>query len=407
MTGHDIITPIAAALDAAPDNHALRRHLVDLLIKEGRAGEALAHCALLLAITPDDPALLDWAAKAAESAGEGAKAAAYRRLLAALGGRADAPEPVPVVENKVVALRVVDGGREDGEDESEGLLERPRVTLADVGGLEHVKARLRLSFLEPLKNPQFRTMYGKSLRGGLLLYGPPGCGKTFIARATAGELAARFYGIGLTDVLDMWFGQSEQNLGKLFANARRHAPCVLFFDELDAIGQRRSQLRSSAMRSVVTVLLAELDGQASNNEGLFIMAATNHPWDVDSALKRPGRFDRTVLVLPPDRPARRAILDFHLRDRPLGDVDLDGLADRTEDFSGADLAHLCESATELAMSDAIKTGTARPLDQHHFKTALREIKPSTRTWFETAKSYAQYSNEGGLYDEVLTYLKNR
>src|SRR5206468_9093310 len=159
------------------------------------------------------------------------------------------------------------------------------VRLADVGGMTEVKQRLELAFLGPLRNPQLRAMYGKSLRGGLLLYGPPGCGKTFLARAVAGEMQARFLALSIVDVLNMWLGNSEKNLHEVFEAARRNAPCVLFFDEIDALGQKRSQLRQHAGRNVVNQLLAELDGVGDNNEGVFVLAATNHPWDVDTALR--------------------------------------------------------------------------------------------------------------------------
>ena len=178
--------------------------------------------------------------------------------------------------------------------------EHTGLTLADVAGLDEVKKRLEAAFLAPMRNPELRKLYGKSLRGGLLLYGPPGCGKTFVARAVAGELGARFITVSFADLIDMFVGRSERNIHDLFEVARRNAPCVVFLDEVDAIGQKRSQLRNTPMRSAVNQLLLELDDVASDNTGVFLLAATNHPWDVDSALRRPGRFDRTLLVLPPD-----------------------------------------------------------------------------------------------------------
>lgn len=193
--------------------------------------------------------------------------------------------------------------------------------------MEAVRERLEVAFLAPVRNPELRRLYGKSLRGGLLLYGPPGCGKTFIARAVAGEMGAHFIVAGILEILDMRLGQSEHNLHELFMQARRNAPCVLFLDEVDALGQKRSQLRGSAAAGrIVNQLLTELDSVASDNEGLFVLAATNQPWDVDSALRRPGRFDRTVLVLPPDAPARASILQYHLRERPVEKIDLARLA---------------------------------------------------------------------------------
>ena len=183
--------------------------------------------------------------------------------------------------------------------------------------MKEVKKRLEAAFLAPMRNPELRKLYGKSLRGGLLLYGPPGCGKTFIARAVAGELGARFITVSFADLIDMFVGRSERNIHELFEVARRNAPCVVFLDEVDAIGQKRSQLRNTPMRSAVNQLLLELDDVASDNTGVFLLAATNHPWDVDSALRRPGRFDRDRpgAAVPADGRVFRGGHRAHLRDR--------------------------------------------------------------------------------------------
>jgi SpoVK/Ycf46/Vps4 family AAA+-type ATPase len=294
-----------------------------------------------------------------------------------------------------------------GEDDRAFDVEVSTVALADVGGMTDVKKRIDLAFLTPLRNPKLRTMYGKSLRGGLLLYGPPGCGKTFLARAVAGEMGARFITVSIVDVLNMWIGNSERNLHEIFEAARRNAPCVLFLDEVDALGHKRSQLHSSSMRTLGNQLLAELDGMEGNNEGVFVLAATNAPWDVDPALRRPGRLDRMVLVLPPDPPARRAIIEYHLRERPIANIDLGRLVGATDDFSGADLAHLCETAAEHAMHDSITSGEVRMIEQRDFDQALREVKPSTGGWMSTARNVAMFANEGGAYDELAAYLKKR
>jgi AAA+ superfamily predicted ATPase len=299
---------------------------------------------------------------------------------------------------------------DDEHDDPRGVpahdVERPTLRLPDVGGLSDVKERLQVAFLAPMRNPELRRLYGKSLRGGLLLYGPPGCGKTFIARAVAGELGASFVSVGISEVLDMWIGASEKNLSELFELARRQSPCVLFFDEVDALGQRRSQTRSSAMRTTVNQFLAELDSVGSDNEGVFVLGATNAPWDVDPALRRPGRFDRTVLVLPPDSPAREQILRYHLRDRPIAGIDLASLVSRTDGFSGADIAHLCESAAEIALMDAVRSGEARLMGMPDFEAALKAVHPSTGPWFDAARSVALFANEGGAYDDLVAYFKN-
>jgi SpoVK/Ycf46/Vps4 family AAA+-type ATPase len=295
-----------------------------------------------------------------------------------------------------------------GIDEADAYdAEHTGLKLADVAGMTEVKARLEAAFLAPMRNPELRRLYGKSLRGGLLLYGPPGCGKTFIARAVAGELGARFIAVSFADIIDMFVGQSERNIHELFEIARRNAPCVLFLDEVDAIGQKRSQLRHTPMRSAVNQLLLELDDISGNNEGVFLLAATNHPWDVDSALRRPGRFDRTLLVLPPDGAAREGVFRYHLKDRPVAGIDLGKLAKQTDGYSGADIAHICETAAERALMDSVRRGEPRMIGTPDLEAAIAEVKPSLGAWFETARNVALFANEGGTYDDLAAYLRKR
>ncbi|MDQ2799226.1 MAG: AAA family ATPase, partial [Armatimonadota bacterium] len=337
-----IIPAIAAAVESSPDNVALRLHLATLLMDADRPAEALDQCTVILGREPDSREALRKAADAAFKMGDTVRAISYGRLLDALGSSLlDAPDmtlpplserrqPLVPTEKNAVPLPSLEADHEPGLWETE----RPAVTLSDVAGMEAVKRRLNLAFLAPMQNPDLRKLYGKSLRGGLLLYGPPGCGKTFIARATAGELGAQFLSVGLSDVLDMWIGNSEKNLHEIFETARRNRPCVLFFDEIDALGHKRSQMRNNAGRNVVNQLLAEMDSVNTDNEGVFILAATNQPWDIDTGLRRPGRLDRTLLVLPPDAPARESVLRLHSKDRPLEGVDFAALAAKTEDYSG-------------------------------------------------------------------------
>jgi len=386
---------LRTAVGAQPDSVDLRLRLATALASRDHHSEALEHCTAALGRDPGNSQAVTLLQQISAALAEPAKPKTGKQNFDWSAAESEVSHLIePAFVQDFEPDPVIEGA------------ERPTLRLADVGGMAEVKQRLELALLGPLRNPELAKAFGKSVRGGLLLYGPPGCGKTFIARAVAGELGASFYAIGIADVLDMWIGNSERNLKEIFAAARRNAPCVLFFDEMDALGQKRSQLRnSSGMRNTVNQLLNELDSVGNNNEGVFTLAATNHPWDVDVALRRPGRFDRMLLVLPPDPPAREVILRYHLKDRPLSGINLDVLVRATEDFSGADLAHLCESATEQAMADSIRTGTVRPIGMPDFTTVLREVKPSTGPWFTTARNVAMFANSDGSYDDLLKYFK--
>jgi AAA+ superfamily predicted ATPase len=422
-----LIEALRQAVRAAPDRAEFRTALAEALLAAGDAAAAIVELGEALRVDPGSGTARDLmltalaAAKTArtETAGRGSGASpGPAATVAGEAGPLSTPPPGPKPDGydwaaaeaelrDVAPLpRFTDAAATPIEGDSPTHdVERPALTLADVGGLADVKDRLEVAFLAPMRNPELRKLYGKSLRGGLLLYGPPGCGKTFVARAVAGELGAAFVSVGIADVLDMWIGASEHNLRQLFELARRKAPCVLFFDEVDALGQRRSQLRNNAMRTTVNQFLAELDSADAENDGVFVLGATNSPWDVDPALRRPGRFDRTVLVLPPDAPARTEILGYHLRERPIAGIDLAAVVARTDGFSGADLAHLCETAAERALLDSVRSGEVRMIDMSDFEAALAEVKPSTGPWFDAARSVALFANEGGAYDDLADYFK--
>lgn len=392
VTAPTVINALKAALDAAPDDDAIRRHLADLLVAEGRAAEALGYYEESLRTHSDDTDLRRAAALAARLCGRAEDAESHER---AAGGSID-------TGNIQGALALADGVVDSTDARRDGI---PELTLADVGGLDHVKARLSAAFLAPAADPGLSAYYGKSLRGGLLLYGPPGCGKTYTARALAGELGARFHPVGVNDVLDMWLGESERKLHELFEAARDAAPALLFLDEVDALGRKRSQI-PGAGRNAVSQLLTELDGVSTDNEGLFVLAATNHPWDVDMALRRPGRLDRMVFVPPPDARERAKVLALHLRTRPTRNLDLLEVAAGLNGFSGADLAHLCEGAAEIAMAEAMRTGDRRPISQDHLVAAARETRPSTQPWFDIAQNVARFAGPGGEYDEMLAHMRH-
>lgn len=409
-----LIESLARAVDAAPEDLPLRLHLIELLLAAGRRDEAVRHCANALQRSPGDAHALRLMARAISAGGDGVAGPGQVTGPVGRGGTGRQDDLGHRFDWAAAESQLGDlpadpvtsaPAAEHEQPPVDRPSEQPAVTLADVGGMDEVKRRLEAAFLAPMRNPDLRRLYGTSLRGGLLLYGPPGCGKTFLGRAIAGELGARFLVVGLSDVLEMWLGRSERNLHEVFDVARNSQPVVLFLDEIDALGQKRSQIRSSGLRTVVNQLLTELDGVATDNEGVFVVAATNQPWDVDPALRRPGRLDRTVLVLPPDPAARAAIFDYHLRQRPVRDVDVARLAEATDGYSGADIRHVCETAAERALLDAGRSGVARPIGMSDLLAALREVRPSPRPWFESVRNVVLYANADGSYDELREYMK--
>ncbi|MFF5209268.1 AAA family ATPase [Streptosporangium sp. NPDC000396] len=287
-------------------------------------------------------------------------------------------------------------------------VERARTTFADVAGMDSVKEALRMKLLLPIQQPELFKAFGKRSGGGMLLYGPPGSGKTHLARATAGELGAAFINVGLADILDMWTGSSERNLRATFDLARRNRPCILFFDEVDALAARRSDMRQAHSRQIVNQFLAELDGVDQHaNEGVLVLAATNAPWYVDVAFRRPGRFDQLVFVPPPDATARAAILFLLCRDKPLGEVDFAQVAKATEGFVGADLKGLVDRAVEAKLHESIRAGRPVPLGTWDLMTAAQTIRPTAvREWLGTARNYVLHSNESGVWDELLPWLRD-
>lgn len=293
----------------------------------------------------------------------------------------------------------------DEEESAAPLLERPKVTFADVGGMESLKEEIQLKIVHPLRHPEVFAAYGKSAGGAILLYGPPGCGKTFLARATAGEVGATFLPVGVNDVLDMWIGNSERNLHAIFEQARDHQPCVLFFDEVDALAASRSDFRTNAGRQVINQFLAELDGVQYSNEGVLILSATNAPWHIDAAFRRPGRFDRMIFVPPPDPPARAAILRLACRGKPQADIEFDQIAVKADGFSGADLVAVVDRAVDEKLRETMKTGRPQPLTTKDLLTSAKQVRPTTKDWFATARNYVLYANDSGFYDAVRTYLK--
>lgn len=462
----DHIRQLRDAVRLSPENIPLRQALADALLASGLTREAVEEYRGVLSRSPANASLKFGLARAFQADGKSSQALVlledlvksadaparahvlYARLLASLGeveqaveqyqrgvrkdpGAADAefarrmgiPAQAEAEDEdeddgpaSVFGVGADDGEGEvsmgrirqswDGEDEeAPAEIERPKIRFEDVGGMEALKEEIRLKIIYPLTHADMFKAYGKSIGGGILMYGPPGCGKTHLARATAGEVKAGFISVGIHDVLEMWIGNSERNLHSLFEQARRNAPCVLFFDEVDALGASRTDMKTSAGRHLINQFLSELDGVKASNDGVLILGATNAPWHLDSAFRRPGRFDRILFVPPPDAPARAAVLRLQLRGKPVEDVDYDAVAKKCEGFSGADLKAVVDMAVEAKLREAMKSGVPTPLRTKDLLASAAQQKATTREWFATARNYALYSNQGGVYDDILKYLK--
>jgi transitional endoplasmic reticulum ATPase len=395
----------AEALAAAhPNSGAVLRLLSRLAFIEGRVDEARQHYARACAVEPsvrDEGLEKDFAGKPQQSPrrDEGAKNTPLRAGLVGDGdddedGPSDPDDSAPKAETPQIIA------------EADSLIEfeRPKVTFADVGGMTAVKEDIRMKIIYPLQNAELFKKYGKKTGGGVLMYGPPGCGKTLLSRATAGEIKATFLSIGIHQVLDMWLGNSEKNLHKIFDLARRHTPSILFFDEVDALASDRASMKQSAGRNVINQFLAEMDGAIGNNEGILILGATNAPWQVDAAFRRPGRFDRVLFVPPPDEEARASIIELMAKGKPVQNLDARALAKRTKDFSGADLSAIFDRASEEKLAVAMRENRVVPITNDDLARAAKSMQPSTRAWFESAKNYALYANQSGFYDDVLNFL---
>jgi transitional endoplasmic reticulum ATPase len=439
------LASLAEALRLSPDNQPLLVALLRAQLDRGAAAEAAALIGARLPgffASPDDRAL---AARALLEAGQAERALAFAagthppllllqaRALLALDrpgdGRAAYDRAIaanPALEDvtlrtalsatvKQIEPPVAGGPRlkviaNDDTDDSEidRILAPPerKITFADVGGLEDIKQQIQRRIILPFQKPSLFARFKKRVGGGILLYGPPGCGKTLLARATAGECQASFYNVLISDVLDMYIGESERKLRALFDRARQSTPAVLFFDELEALAGKRQYSREGTASKLVSQFLSEMDGFAQDNRGVLVLGATNVPWAIDPAFRRPGRFDRMLFVAPPDQAAREAILRILLGDRPVAPgIDVGPIARRTSAFSGADLANVVETAADGAIARSLQQGQESAITDGDLRAALDEVKPTALEWLTTARNYARYANESGQYDEVLEFLR--
>ncbi|MEV4108700.1 AAA family ATPase [Nonomuraea sp. NPDC049695] len=433
----------------SPDNLPLRRHLAEQLLAKGYLADAEAEFRAALVLAPKDPDITAGLAEAfVRQSAHGAALSVLEPFLATPGypprmgvlaarallgegdmGRAghryhEAVSRDPSVADPELAARLTvppapayappagpaaPAYATPADAPSGAEVEKAKQTFADVAGMEAVKESLRVKLLLPIQQPELFAAYGKRAGGGVLLYGPPGAGKTHLARAAAGELGAAFVNVGLADILDMYVGSSERNLRATFDLARRNRPCVLFFDEVDALAARRSDMRQAHTRQLVNQFLAELDGVDQNaNEGVLVLAATNAPWYIDVAFRRPGRFDQLVFVPPPDASARAAILRILCRDKPLAEMDFDAVARVTDHYVGADLKGLVDRAVEVKLQQSISAGRPIPMTTGDLLAAAQGTRPTAvREWLATARNYVLHANESGAWDELMPWIKGK
>ncbi|MBU0585973.1 ATP-binding protein [Candidatus Micrarchaeota archaeon] len=332
----------------------------------------------------------------------------YEKALELNPGFSEAKSHLDAVKTKKQQA----GGEGEGKGADIRMLQKPKMSFEDVAGMKKMKEEIREAIVYPMINPELARKYGKLGGGGILMYGPPGCGKTYIVKAAAGECAANFINAKLSDLLDMYVGNTEKNIHKVFELARKNSPCVLFFDEVDAIGGRRDQQEGAQyMKMAVNQLLYEMDGVEAANQNVLVIAATNAPWDVDPALRRSGRFGKAIYVPEPDFTSRIEIIKMHAKKRPIGKgIPFIRIGIATAGYAAADLKAVVEEAatfpwreaffaiekkkTELVKAGktpeeaqqlaekAVKQRQLRPAD---FINALKKKKSTLPPWFEQAK----------------------
>ena len=396
------------ALLADPFNGEVRAEYAALLLSQGDAQGALAQYDIVLKQLPAHAPAHVGRARALLALGRDGDALQCYASAASLPGFVP-DELLDARQSKARRAEpgrfsVVQGGRPDNVVDFVNT-SRERIRFADIAGLEDLKRTVRLQIIEPFLRPGLFAKFKKRAGGGVMLYGPPGCGKTMLARAVATECRAEFMSVGISDVLNMYIGESERNLAAIFEKARHSRPCVLFFDEIDALAFARSKAQSEHTRQVVNEFLSQLDGFGADNQEVLILAATNMPWDVDSAMKRPGRFSRQVFVPPPDEAARAHIVELKLQGVPHEGVDAPAIARATPHFSGADIEGVVEMAKDFALEDHVTNNIERSITQQDLLRAAKEARASTLDWLRTARNLVKYAGADDSYSEVERYLK--
>jgi len=296
------------------------------------------------------------------------------------------------------------GGGQPGQQQGINaikLLSKPKINFNDVAGLNKLKEEIREAAVYPLVKPELAKKYGKIGGGGILLYGPPGCGKTYIVKATAGECSSAFINAKISDILDMYVGQTEKNIHNIFETARKNTPCIIFFDELEALGGRREEMTGASqyMKMAVNQLLYEMDGLEANNANILVIGATNAPWDVDPALRRSGRFGKTIYIPEPDFASRYAMLKLHSRKLPITPLmPWFFIAFATYGYASADIKMVVEEAAARPWREAFKTGRERLINPLDFFFAILKKNSSLTPWYAQANKQIGEIKEKTIVD---------
>ena len=287
------------------------------------------------------------------------------------------------------------------------MSESPSINFDDVGGLEEVKEEIKSKIVYPLQHPELAKKYGRDISGGLLLYGPPGCGKTYIAKATAGQCKASFFNVKMTDLLSPEEGVTEKRLHSIFQRAKRNTPAIIFFDEIDAVAGQRTSAGSGTQRRLINQFLTEMDGFESS-EGVIVLGATNAPWDIDPALRRSGRFSEQIFIPPPDQISREQIFKIHTKNRPVeSGIDFEKISELCDGFSGADIKQITDEAAKIPWKESMEKGGKRDINFSDFKKAISNMSPSITPWIKQAEKELKKSGEIDVYTGLAEYVMKR
>ncbi len=283
---------------------------------------------------------------------------------------------------------------------------KSNMTFKDVADLEKVKELIYENIILAIKKPELLRAYGKKLGLGVLFYGPPGNGKTYLINAIAGETGANVIIARINEIVDMYAGNTEKNMHAVFEQARKNTPCIVFFDELDALGMKREGggESQSYMRMAVNQFLQEMDGVEKNPEGIFVIGATNAPWDIDPALKRSGRFGESIYIPPPDYRARKAAFIYNTRNMPLGHINFGRLARATMGFSQADIAAICDKAALIPAVEEDKTGRKRPVKMKDFLRMIKLHGSTLDEWYAMVRKDIVSKTETQIVDGKKTEI---